>query len=275
MLESVPPMFSSRSFMISGLTFWSLIHFEFIFKSSIYLFIFGCAGSSLLHFLWLWCVGFSLRCLLLLSMALGRSLRSCSVWALEQNQWLWCRALVAHSMCSLPRAEIEPMSALARRFLIIGGCVLVAQLCPTFCNPTYCSPPGFSVHGVLQARILEWIAIHFSRGTSQPRDWTLVSCIAGKFFTVWAPGTTGEIRVLFLCMMLENVLYCSFTCSCPVFQHYLLKRLSFPIVYSCLLCGMLVNNKCVGLFLGSVLFYWSVTVYVPVCQTRLFWLQSF
>ena len=48
--------------------------------------------------------------------------------------------------------------------------VLVAQLCLMFCNPMDCSPPGFSVHGILQARILEWVAIPFSRGSSQPRD---------------------------------------------------------------------------------------------------------
>ena len=47
------------------------------------------------------------------------------------------------------------------------------------------SLPGSSVHGILQARILEWVAIPFSRGSSQPRDQTLVSCIAGRFFTVW------------------------------------------------------------------------------------------
>ena len=63
-------------------------------------------------------------------------------------------------------------------------CVLVAQLCPTLCNPMNCSPPGLSVHGIFQARILEWIAIPFSRGISQPRDRTLVSCLAGRFFTV-------------------------------------------------------------------------------------------
>ena len=55
-----------------------------------------------------------------------------------------------------------------------------------------CSPPGFSIHGILQARILEWIAIPFSRGTSQPRDRTLVSCIAGRFFTVWANVTLSR-----------------------------------------------------------------------------------
>ena len=61
-------------------------------------------------------------------------------------------------------------------------CVLVAQSCPTVCDPMDWGPPGFSVHGLLQSRILDWIAILFSRGTSQPRDWTLVSGIAGRFF---------------------------------------------------------------------------------------------
>ena len=67
-------------------------------------------------------------------------------------------------------------------------CVLVAQSCPTLCNPMDCSPPGSSVHGILQARILEWIAIPFSRGSSRPRDRTPVSCTAGIFFTVWDTG---------------------------------------------------------------------------------------
>ena len=49
-----------------------------------------------------------------------------------------------------------------------------------------CSPPSSYVRGILQARILEWVAIPFSRRSSQPRDWIRVSCIAGRFFTVWA-----------------------------------------------------------------------------------------
>ena len=49
-----------------------------------------------------------------------------------------------------------------------------------------CSPPGSSVHGILQARVLEWVATPFSRGSFQPRDRTLVSWIAGRFFTFWA-----------------------------------------------------------------------------------------
>ena len=64
--------------------------------------------------------------------------------------------------------------------------VRVAQLCLTLSNSIDCSPPGSSGHGILQARILEWVAIPFSRGSSQPRDQTCISCIAGRFFTVWA-----------------------------------------------------------------------------------------
>ena len=63
--------------------------------------------------------------------------------------------------------------------------VLVAQLCPILCDPVNCSPPGFFVHGILQARILEWAAIPFSRGSFRPRDQTLVSHVAGRFFTVY------------------------------------------------------------------------------------------
>ena len=62
----------------------------------------------------------------------------------------------------------------------------VAQSCPTLCDPRDCSLPGFSVHGIFQARVLEWVAISFSRGSSWPRDRPQVSCIAGRRFTLWA-----------------------------------------------------------------------------------------
>ena len=62
----------------------------------------------------------------------------------------------------------------------------VAQSCPTLCDPMDCSLPGSSVHGILQARILEWVAIFFSRGSSRPRDQTQVSRIAGRGFNLWA-----------------------------------------------------------------------------------------
>ena len=60
---------------------------------------------------------------------------------------------------------------------VLNECVC-AQLCPTLCDPTNCGPPGSSVHGILQARILEWVAVPSSRGSSRPRDRTQVSCIS-------------------------------------------------------------------------------------------------
>ena len=54
----------------------------------------------------------------------------------------------------------------------------VAQSCPTLCDPMDCSLPGFSVHGIFQARILEWVSISSSRGSSWPRDWTCMPCIS-------------------------------------------------------------------------------------------------
>ena len=62
--------------------------------------------------------------------------------------------------------------------------VSIIQSCLILCNSMDCSLPGSSVHGILQARILEWVAILFFRGSSQPRDRTQVSCIAGRFFTI-------------------------------------------------------------------------------------------
>ena len=66
---------------------------------------------------------------------------------------------------------------------------LSAQSCLTLCNPMDRSPPGSSVHGIFQARIWYWVAISFSRGSSQPRDWTgisCVSCIGRQILYCWA-----------------------------------------------------------------------------------------
>ena len=62
----------------------------------------------------------------------------------------------------------------------------VTQSCLTLCDPMGCSPPGSSVHGILQARILEWVAIFYSRRSSWPRDWTHVSCIGKWILYCWA-----------------------------------------------------------------------------------------
>ena len=73
-----------------------------------------------------------------------------------------------------------PLGRLSQRAL---SEVKLAQSCPTLCDPMDCSPPGSSVHGVLQARTLEWAAIPISRGSSPPRGQARGSCMAGGFFT--------------------------------------------------------------------------------------------
>ena len=93
---------------------------------------------------------------------------------------------------------------------------LVPQLCPAFCNPRADSPPGFSVHGILQARILEWVAIPFSRGSSWPKNWSEVSCIAGRFFTIWATRETHLClisRVLIIDSYSFYLLFSVFLCE--------------------------------------------------------------
>ena len=80
-----------------------------------------------------------------------------------------------------------------------------AQSCPTPCDPMDCSPPGSSVHGILQARKLVWVATPSFRGSSQPRDWTQVSHIADRFFTSWAsreaPLCAHSITISFQVLM--------------------------------------------------------------------------
>ena len=68
----------------------------------------------------------------------------------------------------------------------------VTQSCPTLCDPMDYSLPASLVHGIFQARVLEWVAISFSRGYFQSRNWTWVSRTAGRRFTVWA---TDPVKV--------------------------------------------------------------------------------
>ena len=68
------------------------------------------------------------------------------------------------------------------------ACCAQSLSCVQPCNPMDCSPPGSSVHGIFQARILEWVGISYSRGSSWPRDGTCTSCLAGGFFTAETPA---------------------------------------------------------------------------------------
>ena len=79
-------------------------------------------------------------------------------------------------------------------------CLLSHSVMPDSCDPIDCSLPGSSVHGILQVRILGWVAISFFRGSSWPRNWTQVSCIAVRLFTDWtmrdlSPWGINSLRV--------------------------------------------------------------------------------
>ena len=81
------------------------------------------------------------------------------------------------------------------------------ESCWTLCDPMDCNLSGFSDHGIFQARILEWVAISLSRGSSQPRDWTWVSCIAGRRFTILATRETQvkeKVKVAQSCLTLRD-----------------------------------------------------------------------
>ena len=91
------------------------------------------------------------------------------------------RAQAWWNLCGLGNFHLSCHRCLSAKLL---------QSCPTLWDLIDCSLPGSSVHGIIQARILEWVALPFSRGSSQPRDWTRISCdscIAGRFFTAESP----------------------------------------------------------------------------------------
>ena len=84
---------------------------------------------------------------------------------------------------------------------------LVAQSCLTLCDPMDYSPPGSSVHGIFQARVLEWVAIFFSRGSSQPRDRTWVSHIVSRRFTHWATREVMNIYFNLNFKLITNIFF--------------------------------------------------------------------
>ena len=114
--------------------------------------------------------------------------------------------------------------------------VKVTQSCPTVWDPMDCT-----VHGILQARILEWVAFPFSRGSSQPRDRTQVSCIAGGFFTSWA---TREAHYI----MSSNISLFTQSRSCIKIGRYYLVSFSKILKFSDHLCSSLgdLRNQCIS-----------------------------
>ena len=121
----------------------------------------------------------------------------------------------------------------------MGLCVCsVAWSCLTLYN---CRLQGSSVHEILQARILEWVAIPCSRVSSQPKDWIRVSCIAGRFFIIWA------------------------TREAPTILNHLITTIFFipPLLQECNNCNSF-EKSCLHLF-DCVLWLYPIT-FVPACQ---------
>ena len=112
------------------------------------------------------------------------------------SDWLVFCDCGFHSVCPLMEKDKRLMEASWWERLTEGESE-VGQSCLTVCDPVHCSPPGSSIHGVLQARILEWVAVSFSRGSSQPRNRTHVSHIAGRRFNLWATREAHIIWVTF------------------------------------------------------------------------------
>ena len=141
--------------------------------------------------------------------------RECAFWGESPEErdtfwWGWVSQFL-----SLPNSSINRSSVYSSAFLSLQDqiflnpplsaciqwtdvsssilcCCLVAQSCPTLCDPMDCSLPGSSVQGISQANILEWVTISFSRGSSGPRDRTQVSCMGRQILYHWA---TWEVHL--------------------------------------------------------------------------------
>jgi len=113
------------------------------------------------------------------------------------NAWKWkvkVKSLSRARLLATPWTaahQAPPSMGFSRQEYWSG--VPLAQSCPTLCDPMDCSLQGSSIHGIFQARVLGWVTISFSRGSSRPMDWTRVSHVVGRHFTVWA---TREVCLL-------------------------------------------------------------------------------
>ena len=165
------------------------------------------------------------------------TLQGSSVHGISQAKILEWVAISYSRGSSQPRDRTQ-VSYIAGRFFTTRNQKEseVTQSCLTLCDPMDCCLPGSSVHGILQARTLEWVAIPFPRGPSRPRDWTRVSwisCISRRILYLWA---TREALVL----IPTNYLKCLYPCSQalkgstyssqPLFKNTLLKHSKLAIL---------------------------------------------
>ena len=129
----------------------------------------------------------------------------------------------------------------------LGGGGLIAKLCPTLCSPMDNSPPGSSVHGISQARTLEWVAISFPRGSFWLRDRTRISCncIASGFFTDWATQEALYLTVLGLSIVMILLPTENGKLLVPVFQWQHSNR-NHSLTSPRMMCLIMLNLKIPG-----------------------------
>ena len=126
---------------------------------------------------------------------------------------------------SFPMSQLFASGGLFCHIHLIFLCVCVCfSVMPNSLWSHGHSLPDSSVHGILQTRIWEWVAMPFSRGSSQPRDWTQVSWIAGRFFTIWATRETVYIKTYIFLHSLRG--RGRHNCSTPYFSNLLHKYLN-------------------------------------------------
>ena len=146
----------------------------------------------------------------------------------------------------------------------------VAQSCPTLCDPMDCSLWDSSIHGVFQARELEWVAISFSRGSSRPRNWMLISCFGRLILYQWATREAVKANVLRFCASPGNYRHFSLSGAQPVPQ-FLFSSVCLPASdhlrcfwwHCCIVCDF-----CFLFFLiGWTRLFWFAPADFSLCLT--------
>ena len=160
-----------------------------------------------------------------------RCLAGCSPWGCKESDMIKQQSIAHHSIYWVVLLSEWSLSASLIDCLHLTGCRSVEAKSEslslvTLCDPINCRPPGSSVHGNLQARILEWVTVSFSRGSSLPRDQICVSCLAGRFLLSETPGKPWSISFC-------NDSICVWPCM--LFVAWLWRGLSVPWCASCMI----------------------------------------
>ena len=162
---------------------------------------------------------------------------------------------------------------------------LVSKSCLPLYNPTAWGPPGSSVHEISQARMLEWVSLSFSRGSSWPKDWTRVSCTAGRFFTIRATAAAAKSlqSCLTLCdpidgsppgspvpgiLQARTLEWVSEPLGKPIFLDSTYKRYHMIIVFLCLTSLSMTISRSIHVAANGIILWNKLISYLLVCISQ-------